>query len=272
MLVKTAGELLLLHSNKVLIYEKNISHTRLSKLVSPAFSQNTKEGPKMQIPARKIEQSYSGDTVITKDKSDPNREYCVIRNAKGQLSAQGSMYKGKKDGVWREYNNQGGLSRIEEYKNGIKSGASVELTFNNQVSADQTYKNDSLNGQKTTYNAGGRIRVIENFSNGILDGPRKSFYDDSKLQEESNYISGKRDGDTKWYFQSGNVSIEYTYKNGILEGPAKEYDSNGHIKREGQFKNDSEDGEWKMYEDTVLTKKVIFKGGEIVKEIPVDKK
>ncbi|MBL0104391.1 MAG: hypothetical protein IPP51_11955 [Bacteroidetes bacterium] len=110
------------------------------------FAQTNKTAP--TIPTRKIEQAYLADTIITKDKSDPNRTYVVIHSGKGLLSSQGSMYKGKKDGVWREYNNQGGIAKVEEYKNGLRSGASVQMTFNNQVSSDETYRNDSLDGQK----------------------------------------------------------------------------------------------------------------------------
>ena len=46
---------------------------------------------------------------------------------------------------------------------------------------------------------------------------------------------------------------------------SKEYNSKGAILREGNFKNDNEEGEWIMYEDSNVTKKVIYKSGEIIK-------
>ena len=52
---------------------------------------------------------------------------------------------------------------------------------------------------------------------------------------------------------------------GILNGYSKEYNSKGAILREGNFKNDNEEGEWIMYEDSNVTKKVIYKSGEIIK-------
>ena len=59
---------------------------------------------------------------------------------------------------------------------------------------------------------------------------------------------------------------------GTLEGTAKEFDSTGKVKREGRYSNNAEDGEWKEYEDSVLVKRIIYKNGRVVKEIPVRKK
>ncbi|MBK7573129.1 MAG: hypothetical protein IPI10_16515 [Bacteroidetes bacterium] len=75
----------------------------------------------------------------------------------------------------------------------------------------------------------------------------------------------KKDGKAVWYLQSGQPSVEYTYTDGVLNGYSKEFNSKGAILREGNFKNDNEEGEWIMYEDSNVTKKVIYKSGEIIK-------
>ena len=234
--------------------------------------------PNLVVPAKPTSQIASqvkpagpqADTLITKDPTRPNREYWVIKNASGSVKMQGAMVNGQKDGAWREYgSNNNMLLKMEEYTMGKKDGASTTFTNSGMVSLDETYRNDTLNGTRLTYSQGARLKVVENFKKGQLDGERKSFYDDGKVQEEGFYIAGNRDGLTKWFLQSGTPSLEYTYKNGVLDGPSKSYDEKGAVKSEGNFVNDAEEGEWKEYVDGTLTKKIIYKNGNIIKEIPV---
>src|SRR5437762_1408145 len=49
------------------------------------------------------QEKNSSDTVITKDPLNPKREYWSIHNSSGIVKAQGFMLDGKKDGVWRYY-------------------------------------------------------------------------------------------------------------------------------------------------------------------------
>lgn len=211
----------------------------------------------------------TSDTVITKDPQVPGAEYWTILTPTGNLKMQGRMMNGLKEGVWREY---GGtnyvLLKTEEYSKGKKNGASTTLNNSGMVTLDETYRNDLLEGRRITYSQSARIKVTENFKNGLLDGERKSFYDDGKTQEEGNYSAGQRDGVAKWYLQNGNLSLEYTYTKGSLNGSAKMYDEKGLIRSEGNYVNDNEEGEWKEYENGQAVKKVIYKGGSVVKEIP----
>src|ERR1041385_542165 len=76
------------------------------------------------------------DTVITKDPLNPNREFWTIHNSQGIVRAQGFMLNGKKDGVWREYNDdKGKLSKLEEYSNGVLNGASITLHINGSITS-----------------------------------------------------------------------------------------------------------------------------------------
>jgi antitoxin component YwqK of YwqJK toxin-antitoxin module len=210
------------------------------------------------------------DTTILKDPSAPGKEYWIISNPGGSVKTQGGMLNGKKDGTWREYGGaNNALTKVEEYKDGKKYGMVTTLNFSGMVTTDETYRNDTLNGKKLQYSQSAKLKVIEFYRNGLLDGERTSFYDDGKVQEEGVYKQGKRQGLTKWYLQSGTLSMEYNYTDGILNGISKMYDEKGLIKQEGNFVNDNEEGEWKEYEGGVLTKKILYKGGTVVKETKV---
>jgi antitoxin component YwqK of YwqJK toxin-antitoxin module len=213
------------------------------------------------------------DTVITKDPLKSGREYCIIYGWKGNIKSQGFLLNGKKDGSWREYNELNGeVLKISEYSEDALNGASI--TFNNSgfIQTDETYSNNKKNGQRISFgNFGGRMKLLENYKDDVLEGMKKTFYDDGKIQEEGNYKNGQRDGLTTWYLQNGNRSMEYNYINGNIEGPAKVFDEAGRLKQEGMYKNNNEEGEWKEYNDSVLVKRMIYKQGKVVKEIPVKK-
>lgn len=241
----------------------------LLALVIPGmlFAQQSKPAT-MSIAPEKIKDKT--DTVIMKDPGIPGREYWIIVNPGGSVKMQGGMQDGKKEGTWREYGGgNNALTKVEEYRGGKKYGMSTTLNFSGMVTTDETYRNDTLNGKKLQYSQSAKLKVIEFYRDGMLDGERTSYYDDGKVQEEGVYKKGKRQGLTKWYLQSGTLSMEYNYTDGVLNGPSKMYDEKGLIKQEGNFVNDNEEGEWKEYEGGVLTKKILYKAGTVVKETPV---
>ena len=227
-----------------------------------AFAQIPKSD---QVKPFKVEDNFLNDTTFEKDNNDPQLVHMTIKNPKGTIVSQGSMKSNVKEGVWRNYSSTGSITSLEEFKNGKKNGSLLKFGPGTMISVDATYKDDSLHGQKTTYGTNNKIKSVENYVNGILHGNRKAYYDDGKLQEEATFKNGKKDGKAIWYLQNGQPSVEYTYSDGVLNGSAKEYNPKGAILREGKFVNDSEEGEWILHEDSNVTKKVIYKNGEITK-------
>ena len=225
------------------------------------------------VPKPEAKEVSKADTILSKDPMNPNKSYCVIHNFKGILKAQGFLLNGKKEGAWREYNDVTGMiTKITDFTGGIQNGASLTFSNNGTIVLEETYMNDKKNGQRCTYvNFGGRVKALETFKDDVLEGPKKTFYDDGKIQEEGAYKNGNRDGVVKWFLQNGYPTMEYTYSNGDLQGPAKVFDEKGRLKLEGDYKNNNEEGEWKEYQDSLLVKKIIYKQGQILKEVPVKK-
>lgn len=212
------------------------------------------------------------DTSIQLMEGKPGMEYWIMRNVKGHLMAQGTKFQGRKHGVWREYMNGNGiLTKLEEYEMGRKNGCFLSFSILGQVTIDETFRNDTLQGQRTQFLNNGRIKTIEHYVNGIVEGEKKSYYENTSLQEETYLKNGIRDGLTRWFYMNGNPSLEYTYKMGTLEGAAKEFGEDGQLKREGFYKNNEQDGEWKEFENGILVKKIYFKDGKQIREVPVKK-
>lgn len=226
----------------------------------------------VQAIAQKITYHYD-DTLRTTDVNDPGREYIAIYNHKGNITSQGTLQNGKREGMWRTYaNGNGMLSQVSEYKNGIINGANILFGTNGMVLTDETFKDNKLNGTRTTMNNMGRVKTVETYTDGILNGSKKTFYEDGKPQEEGFWKNGQRDGLTRWFNAKGVVSLEYTYSNGILQGETREYNEKGRVQRVGIYDKNNEQGEWLEFaDDSVLVKKTIFEKGNIVKEIQVKK-
>lgn len=207
------------------------------------------------------------DTIITKDPLNAGRELWVVYGIKGNVKYQGCYLNGKKDGTWREYNDVSGImTSMDEYKEGIKHGASLQFGNNGMITTDETYLNDKLTGTRTLMNNYARIRCTENYLEGILNGYRKLFYDNGKVQEEGNWADGQRNGSAKWYYENGKLKLEYNYLNGKIDGQFSNYDDAGNLKQKGFYKNNIEEGEWTEYPDSVTTKTIIYKNGVPGKE------
>jgi hypothetical protein len=76
------------------------------------------------LPPVRLNPQYSTpkDTIITKDPSDPDREYWVIKNANDIVVQRGELVNGKRNGIWREYNNAGTISHLDEFRLGVRQG------------------------------------------------------------------------------------------------------------------------------------------------------
>ena len=224
-----------------------------------------------QTPSKQVENK--SDTIISKDPANKDRDYWIIHNMKGNIKAQGFVFRGKKDGVWREYNEwNNALIKVSEYKEDVLNGTSVTISTSGSVQTEETYFNGKKNGLRITYSYfGGRLKLLETYKDDVLEGMKKTYYEDGKIQEESDYKSGKRNGVVKWYLESGAVSMEYEYVDGMLDGQARVFDENGKLKLDGIYRNNREEGEWKEYQDSVLLKKTIYKNGQILKVVPAKK-
>ena len=122
------------------------------------------------------QQTFKPDTIITKDPWSPNTEYWTVHSVYGKVKAQGKMVNQKKEGVWREYNDNTGIPiKAEEYHNGEKEGASLKFSTNGVITADETYRNGKKEGQQMSISTSSRIESVENYHDGLLDGNKKTF-------------------------------------------------------------------------------------------------
>lgn len=208
------------------------------------------------------------DTIYTADPDDKDLVLMEIFDSSGQMIAGGRLYKGKKHGLYRQYNAKYTLIYLQEFKNGVPDGIALRFGDNGALELEENYRMNALNGKRIQYRFGGLKRSVENFKNGKLEGPKIVYYDSGFKQEEAYFKNGLRDGTSTWFNQSEIKTIQYTYKGGILNGPAQTFFFNSKVQTEGNYLNDLEDGEWKHYDENGnLLKSVFYKEGKIEREV-----
>ena len=134
--------------------------------------------------------AQSSDSIYTKNYFDAN---------KTKLYEEGYLMNEKREGIWKEYSEQGWLRFDWAYKNGLKNG---------------TYK---------CYRKNGQVEAIGNYTDGLLDGTLKIYDEKNELFSESVWVR-KKDG-TK----SELISTKYYSKNIKPDGTIEVIDGEKYI-------------------------------------------
>ena len=142
----------------------------------------------------------------------------------GEVSGkhQGSFKKGKREGVWISYYDNGQIRDKTNFKNGKHEGSHISYYDDGTLWVKTTMKNGKEHGLSEFYYSsdyGGRPQWKGHNTNGERDGDWIGWWDNGQLHYKGRYVNGKEEG--KWivYSDDGSVSKEYTgfFKNGIKQ-------------------------------------------------------
>ncbi|RDU66684.1 hypothetical protein CQA53_02605 [Helicobacter didelphidarum] len=134
-----------------------------------------------------------------------------------------------KNGVVKEYHENGNLAYEVEFKNGRIQGVERAYHTNGKLKAKIPYKNSKRDGVTKIYNENGNLRWETPYKDGKKDGVGKWYYENGNLMWETPHKDGKKDGVEKWYYENGNLWIETPYKDGIKDGKTKWYREDGSL-------------------------------------------
>ena len=189
---------------------------------------------------------------------------------------------GKKEGVYKEYYENGNLYKELNYIDGKKNGISKVFKINHILSTDYYYENnnimyynkyypngnielsyDCVNNKYKEYYEKGNIKldinahydshygIDKNIKNYFIkDGEYKQYYKNGKLFEECNYKDNKLNGMYREYRNNGIIKKEMIYQDGIRNGFYKLYDNQGELIHEFYYINDKINGLHKIYKNT----------------------
>ena len=185
----------------------------------------------------------------------------------GKVRREASFRDGKREGVWRDFDEDGNVIKSQTYKKGVLVGEGIVDTDGKRRGEYKEFYPDST------------LRAEGLFVGGFRSGEWKFYYHNGKLQEIGSYIEGQPDGAWTWYYDNGQKQIEEQFYKGQPNGPYKEYDAKGNMivsgtyfdgmkngkwteqigdmRSEGEYRNDKQVGEWVSYYDN---DKMAFKG------------
>ncbi|MBL8783525.1 MAG: toxin-antitoxin system YwqK family antitoxin [Deltaproteobacteria bacterium] len=152
---------------------------------------------------------------------------------------EGCAIRGKQEGVWLRFANDGTLAWAAVWKNSVLDGRSIRFHPNGQIKEDGT------------------------FVAGKRQGPFRGYWDTGALRFEENLVDDKRQGPWHVYLASGQPEIESAYKDDQLQGAYTEWHRNCFKSKEGQYVGGKEDGVWREWTDKgVLLSEGTFKDGQ----------
>jgi len=193
--------------------------------------------------------------------------------------------EGRKEGLSKEYDQNGKVITLLEYRNdflvsrqvinrvdnrGLKQGDWKEFHSNGNVSKEMAYKDDRLQGYYREYDTRGRLTVtmlydegklIEGISDDNTDIEIVNRYNDAGgLIYSGPYRNGVPVGVHREYDGSGNITNGIIYNDdglkisegivneaGNRNGPWKDYYPDGTIRSEGQYAENRQSGTWRFY-------------------------
>ncbi len=184
----------------------------------------------------------------------------------GKLASSLFYLKGKKEGAAKEWDKEGNLIFLRNYKNDNLDGEYQKFE-NGKIKISGSYKKDKEEGKWEFYNNGLLTHEI-NYLKGKKEGIEIHYYKNKKKSMEVNYKDGLADG--KWieWYENGKKSLEIHYKKGILDGSYSEWFDTGELdftciykdgkRYNGIFKEYDKDGNLK-YQEKVKNFKIIYK-------------
>jgi len=191
--------------------------------------------------------------------------------------------KGLEQGIGKEFNQQGDIITITEYKKGFiverlkinrrdkfnrKQGQWVSFWENGKIHIDGTYRDDKKNGYFKEYSEKGDLINIAKYIEGVLQPEaaeiqklevERDYYPNGLVKETRLYRNGILEGISIGFSPEGTIVSATEYRNGMLAGEGlvledgsrtgswKEYYPGGSLKAEGEYTNGNKTGTWKYY-------------------------
>jgi antitoxin component YwqK of YwqJK toxin-antitoxin module len=132
---------------------------------------------------------------------------------------EGQFVKGRQEGEWKYYFENGQLNRKVTYKNGKQNGTWEVFRADGTIQAKRGFKDGLRDGEWTTYDATGKQTLTEeHYASGERDGVWKSWYPNGQQKLQVGFKKGKYDGVSIEWDDKGQKRLEAEYSDNKLNG------------------------------------------------------
>ena len=114
----------------------------------------------------------------------------------------------------------------------------IEYNEDGNVSYVRNYKDSKLHGKATRYYGNEKVEWECNYKDGVHHGKDCVYCVDGKIGCEGNYKDGLKDGKWRKYcYKNGNIEREECWKNEMLNGKQIFYNKDGSVKSMENYKD-----------------------------------
>lgn len=203
---------------------------------------------------------------------------------RGKLKLKVPFDKGKEHGMAYEYDKEGRIITLMEYnygvlkkqesinrvdKKGQKQGMWKEFYEDGKVKEETSFQDGKRMGYSKTYTKSGSLANIEKYEGDSLQKEvpelttkletRNEYYEDGSIKKTGTYLEGKAEGTHKEYSREGKITNAKIFKDDFLvgeglideagnrQGPWTEYHLTGQVKGKGVYENGMRVGDWIFY-------------------------
>jgi len=167
------------------------------------------------------------------------------------LSAQPNKTdeKGLKQGLWKQYHENGKLKYEGEFRDNIPVGLFRHYYETGELKMTANYFNNGKSASSYIYYPNGKLEAAGLYTEQKKDSLWKYYNEEEKLIKDEFYNKGKENGTFKTYYANGNVVEEINWKNGVKDGAWKKYYEDGKPRQEAFYLSGTLDGDFKIYTD-----------------------
>lgn len=147
--------------------------------------------------------------------------------------------KGRTQGVWKWFYENGTLMREENYINNLREGVMTEYTEDGKIITKGEYQDDMQEGLWIYETP--EYKEIGKYTNDKPDSLWKSYYmPKEKLRYEGAFLNGDEDGQHTWYYANGKKMVQGNYLGGMKQNDWKFYNELGNNYLTIFYENDIE--------------------------------
>lgn len=148
------------------------------------------------------------------------------------MMSDGFYLDQKKDSTWVNYNPEGLVLSIEDFKNDKLNGKKVIYYLEGQLETEKlnplsisTYKNDTLNGEYKEFFTSGKLKLIGSYVAGKMEGRWLEYHPNGNILKISKFKNDRLHGWTITYTKDGkeNGKVMYQFGEKLLDKDLENY-------------------------------------------------
>lgn len=195
-------------------------------------------------------EKYDQDELVTDAKETRQLDRRVAYHPNGKPSIVATYYQDKPEGVRREFDTAGNVTKGYVFENGILRFEGI------------TDMNGLRQGLWKEYYPTGELRSKGKYKNSRPVGYWKFYFTDKTVEICGEYnAKGRKTGEWFWFYPSGDTMMSAYYEDGELEGAYIEYDEEGNPLVKGNYVSGYEEGEW-YYRNGTAEEFGVYEGGK----------